>query len=93
MFQTIEVSVRDPIVREEIVAVLVGIESLDAHRPKFTSWHTPGDVIAGIDDNAVIIRIGNCAVFRIGKHRNMDRPTIAFRSCLRNVCKVATVFL
>ena len=51
MFQTIEVSVRDTIVREEIVAVLVGIESLDAHRPKFTSWHTPGDVIASIDDN------------------------------------------
>ena len=89
--QFVEVCTRDPIVREQVMAILMCVQALDAQGAQVSAWHTPGNVVTGIDEDASRINIGYSRIIGIGINDNLEGPAILLCGCLRKVCQIGAI--
>ena len=91
LFQTTEETVPNPVIREQVVAALMRIEALQTHRAKDSRRQAPSDVIAGVDENAVVVGKGYRVIVMIRHHFHSQGPVITLGRRFGQVSEVTAI--
>ena len=91
MLQCLLIHAPYPIIRKQVMAILMGRKALNTERTQHSTWHTPRDLIAGIDINALEIRMCQCFNIMICHNCHLQWPTIALCGCLTDIGDIGLI--
>ena len=91
MLQCLLIHAPYPIIRKQVMAILMGRKALNTERTQHSTRHTPRDLITGIDINAFEIRMSQRFIIMICHNRHFQWPTIALCGRLTDIGDIGLI--